>query len=94
MDIGGPMEPAERELALRLDGYSTVLAEVADTLEPHRLAGYLYELARAYTGFYDSCPVLAADEPIRSNRISLCQLTALTLEIGVGQLGIAAPQRM
>ncbi|MEV0551484.1 arginine--tRNA ligase [Nocardia salmonicida] len=94
VDIGGPMEPAERELALCLDGYSTVLAEVADTLEPHRLAGYLYELARAYTGFYDSCPVLAADEPIRSNRISLCQLTARTLEIGLGQLGIAAPQRM
>ncbi|MFI1240682.1 arginine--tRNA ligase [Nocardia salmonicida] len=94
VDIGGPMEPAERELALCLDGYSTVLAEVADTLEPHRLTGYLYELARAYTGFYDSCPVLAADEPIRSNRISLCQLTARTLEIGLGQLGIAAPQRM
>ncbi|MFC9665576.1 arginine--tRNA ligase [Nocardia sp. NPDC127606] len=94
VDIGGPMEPAERELGLCLDGYSTVLAEVADTLEPHRLAGYLYELARAYTSFYDSCPVLAADEPMRSNRISLCQLTSRTLEIGLGQLGIAAPQRM
>ncbi|MGW6124213.1 arginine--tRNA ligase [Nocardia sp. NPDC055165] len=94
VDIGGPMEPAERELALCLDGYSTVLAEVADTLEPHRLAGYLYELARAYTSFYDSCPVLAADEPIRSNRIALCQLSARTLKLGLGQLGIAAPQQM
>ncbi|MEU4323076.1 arginine--tRNA ligase [Nocardia fluminea] len=94
VDIGGPMEPAERELALCLDGYSTVLAEVADTLEPHRLAGYLYELARVYTSFYDSCPVLAADEPIRSNRVSLCQLTARTLELAMRQLGIAAPQRM
>jgi arginyl-tRNA synthetase len=94
VDVGGPMEPAERELALCLDGYGTVLAEVADTLEPHRLVGYLYDLARVYTGFYDSCPVLAANEPIRSNRISLCQLTARTLEIGLGQLGIAAPQRM
>ncbi|MGW6698234.1 arginine--tRNA ligase [Nocardia sp. NPDC055049] len=94
VDIGGPMEPAERELALCLDGYGTVLAEVADTLEPHRLAGYLYELARVYTSFYDSCPVLAADEPIRLNRISLCQLTARTLALGLGQLGIAAPQRM
>ncbi|WP_082844360.1 arginine--tRNA ligase [Nocardia salmonicida] len=94
VDVGGPMEPAERELALCLDGYGTVLAEVAYTLEPHRLVGYLYDLARVYTGFYDSCPVLAANEPIRSNRISLCQLTARTLEIGLGQLGIAAPQRM
>ncbi|MFE6919451.1 DALR anticodon-binding domain-containing protein [Nocardia sp. NPDC057663] len=63
-------------------------------LEPHRLAGYLYDLARAYTSFYDSCPVITADEPIRSNRIALCQLTARTLELGLGQLGMAAPQRM
>ncbi|MFD4354304.1 DALR anticodon-binding domain-containing protein [Nocardia sp. NPDC058518] len=94
VDIAGPMEPAERELALCLDGYGTVLAEVADTMEPHQLAGYLYELARVYTGFYDSCPVIAADKPIRSNRIALCQLAARTLELGLGQLGIAAPERM
>ncbi len=94
VDIGVPMEPAERELVLALDGYGSVLDEVAETLEPHRLAGYLYDLARAYTAFYDSCPVLTADEPIRSNRIALCRLTARTLGLGLGQLGIAAPQRM
>ncbi|WP_169813587.1 arginine--tRNA ligase [Nocardia lijiangensis] len=94
VDTLGPLEPAERELALALDGYGTVLGEVAEALEPHRLAGYLYDLARAYTSFYDSCPVIAAGEPIRSNRIALCQLTARTLELGLGQLGIAAPQRM
>ncbi|MFJ2838752.1 arginine--tRNA ligase [Nocardia sp. NPDC087230] len=94
VDTNGPLEPAERELALALDGYGTVLNEVAEALEPHRLAGYLYELARAYTTFYDSCPVISAEEPVRSNRIALCQLTARTLELGLGQLGIAAPQRM
>ncbi|GGN76021.1 arginine--tRNA ligase [Nocardia rhizosphaerihabitans] len=94
VDSAGPLEPAERELALALDGYGTVLAEAADALEPHRLAGYLYDLARAYTSFYDSCPVITADEPIRSNRIALCQLTARTLALGLGQLGMAAPQRM
>ncbi|MFI5499104.1 arginine--tRNA ligase [Nocardia asteroides] len=94
VDVHGPLEPAERELALVLDGYGTVLGEVAETLEPHRLAGYLYVLARTYTSFYDSCPVLSSDEPIRSNRIALCQLTARTLELGLGHLGIAAPQRM
>ncbi|WP_431950245.1 DALR anticodon-binding domain-containing protein [Nocardia lijiangensis] len=40
------------------------------------------------------CRVITAGEPIRSNRIALCQLTARTLELGLGQLGIAAPQRM
>ncbi|KQY36823.1 arginine--tRNA ligase [Nocardia sp. Root136] len=94
VDTAGPLEPAERGLALALDYYGTVLAEVAEVLEPHRLAGYIYDLARAYTTFYDTCPVIAADGPIRSNRIALCQLTARTLELGLGQLGMAAPRRM
>ncbi|MGQ4619988.1 arginine--tRNA ligase domain-containing protein, partial [Nocardia sp. R7R-8] len=55
VDTRARLEPAERELALALDGYGTVLGEVAEALEPHRLAGYLYELARTYTSFYDSC---------------------------------------
>ncbi|MGQ4614347.1 DALR anticodon-binding domain-containing protein [Nocardia sp. R7R-8] len=38
--------------------------------------------------------MITADEPIRSNRIALCQLTARTLELGLGKLGIAAPERM
>ncbi|NUP27603.1 MAG: arginine--tRNA ligase, partial [Nocardia sp.] len=90
----GPLEAAERELALTLDGYSTVVDEVAATLEPHRLAGYLYDLARAFTAFYDSCPVLSAPEPVRGNRIALCHLAARTLAHGLGLLGIAAPQRL
>ncbi|MFC8044705.1 arginine--tRNA ligase [Nocardia sp. NPDC057353] len=94
VDELAPLEPAERALALALDGYGTVLGEVAETLEPHRLAGYLYDLARTFTGFYDACPVATADEPVRSNRVALCLLTARTLELGLDQLGIAAPHRM
>ncbi|MET8648554.1 arginine--tRNA ligase [Nocardia aurea] len=87
-------EPAERSLALELDGYATVLAEVGATLEPHRLCGYLYDLARAFTAFYDRCPVLTSPEPVRGNRLALCSLTARTLEQGLGLLGIDAPERM
>ncbi|WP_308017172.1 arginine--tRNA ligase [Nocardia rosealba] len=70
IDTGVALEPAERELSLMLDGYTDVIAEVAGSLGPHRLAGYLYELARSYTAFYDACPVVAAEEPTRSNRIA------------------------
>ncbi|MCP2259849.1 arginyl-tRNA synthetase [Streptoalloteichus tenebrarius] len=89
-----PLEPAERALALELDAYSTTLVEVSDALEPHRLCGYLYGLARDFTTFYEACHVLNADEPIRGNRLALCQLTARTLKHGLGLLGIAAPERM
>lgn len=89
-----PLEPAERALSLELDDYATTLAEVSRTLEPHRLCGYLYDLARDFTTFYETCPVLTAPDPVRGNRLALCQLTARTLHHGLGLLGITAPDRM
>jgi arginyl-tRNA synthetase len=89
-----PLAPAERALVLALDGYGSTLTEVSETLEPHRLCGYLYDLARAFTSFYDACPVLAAPEPVRGNRVALCTLTASTLAHGLDLLGITAPDRM
>ena len=80
--------------ARELDSYAGVLAEVGATLEPHRLCGYLYDLARDFTTFYEACPVLKAEEPVRGNRLALCLLTARTLAHGLGLLGIAAPERM
>jgi arginyl-tRNA synthetase len=89
-----PFHPAERALALALDEFGDTLAEVSATLEPHRLCGYLYELAKAFTDFYETCPVLTALEPLRANRVALCQLSARTLRCGLDLLGIAAPERM
>ena len=54
-------EPAERALVVKLSAFGDVLREVEVTLEPHRLCNYLYELAGAYTAFYDACPVLKAE---------------------------------
>ncbi len=89
-----PLEPAERALALELDAYAGTLREVATGLEPHRLCGYLYELARDFTAFYETCHVRRAEAPVRGNRLALCGLTARTLGHGLGLLGIAAPERM
>jgi arginyl-tRNA synthetase len=90
-----PLHPAERALALALDEFADTLTDVADTLEPHRLCGYLFALAKAYTEFFESCPVLKAETPRqRANRIALCQLTGRTLADGLDLLGIEAPQRL
>ncbi|MEV0298780.1 arginine--tRNA ligase [Nocardia sp. NPDC050710] len=94
IDPGVGLEPAERALALALDAYGAAVTEVGATLEPHRLCGYLYDLARDFTAFYDGCPVLSSARPVRDNRLALCLLTARTLEHGLGLLGIAAPERM
>lgn len=94
IDPAVELQPAERALGLELDTYSTALTEVSNTLEPHKLCGYLYDLARDFTSFYEACHVLGAEEPIRSNRLALCQLTARTLQHGLDLLGINAPERM
>ncbi|QFU92931.1 arginine--tRNA ligase [Amycolatopsis sp. YIM 10] len=94
IDATVPLTAAERALALELDAYANTLIDVSQTLEPHRLCGYLYALARAFTTFYEVCPVLKAPNPVRGNRLALCHLTARTLGHGLGLLGIAAPTRM
>ena len=62
---------------VKLSAFADVLREVETTLEPHRLCNYLYELAGAYTTFYEACPVLKApDDETRRSRLALCALTA------------------
>lgn len=94
VDPALPLHPAERALALELDAFGDTLVEVGKLLEPHRLCGHLYELAKAFTTFYEACPVLPAEPPVRANRLALCDLAARTLQQGLELLGIAAPARM
>lgn len=87
--------PQERALALELLGFASVVNDVAHSLEPHRLCGYLFALATAYTGFYENCPVLKApSDAERQSRLALSELTAKTLATGLHLLGIAAPDAM
>jgi arginyl-tRNA synthetase len=95
VNVDGPLAPSERALALLADQFAPTLTEVADTLEPHRLCGYLFSLAKAFTEFYEACPVLTAEtDELRTNRVALCQLTGATLAEGLRLLGIATPERM
>ncbi len=94
LDPSLPVHPAERALILAADAFGDVLADVGRGLEPHRLCGHLYELAKAFTDFYEACPVLSAAGPVRANRLALCRLAAGTLRQGLSLLGIAAPERM
>jgi arginyl-tRNA synthetase len=88
-------EPAERVLALELLLFPSAVAAAAEHLQPHRLCTYLFELASAFTGFYEACPVLRAESPeVQASRLLLCEATAQTLSVGLGLLGIEAPERM
>ena len=84
----------ERTLAKRLLAYPTAIDETLASYSPHKQCTYLFELAQDFTSFYENCPVMKADEPVRTSRLALCDVTARTLEHGLGLLGIAAPTAM
>ena len=87
-------EPAEQALALALSRFGEVVDEVARTLTPHKLCGYLYELAGALSAFYEACPVLRSEGEVRSSRLALVAATRDVLAQGLHLLGIKAPERM
>jgi arginyl-tRNA synthetase len=87
-------DPAERALALELLAFPPVVGQVAASLEFHRLAGQLYQVATAFSAFYERCPVLKAPPDVRAGRLALCDLTARVLRQGLGLLGIDTPERM
>jgi arginyl-tRNA synthetase len=87
-------EPAERDLALGLLAFPEAFVSSLAALQPHRLCTYLFDLAQRFTAFYDRCPVLASKGAIREERLALCDLTARTLKLGLGVLGIDAPEQM
>jgi len=88
-------EPHERALATHLLGFGDVVAEVGATYEPHRLAGYLFELAQAFSAFYENCPVLKADlDEVRASRLTLCALVFRVMTTGLDVLGLEAPEQM
>lgn len=87
-------EPAEQTLALQLTKFGDVVAEVADTLQPHKLCTYLFETATAMSVFYENCPVLQSEGEVRASRLALCRATQRVLARGLDLLGIEAPDRM
>ncbi|MDY6914463.1 MAG: arginine--tRNA ligase [Planctomycetota bacterium] len=86
--------PAERLLAVKLLQFPETVRTVADECLPNVLCGYLYDLAGAFMGFYENCPVLKADAATRAGRLALCELTARTISKGLGLLGIETPEQM
>jgi len=87
-------ELAERNLAKRLCQFAEIVPQVLTGFRPNILANYLFELANSFHAFYESCPVLKSDEPARSSRLALSDLTARVLQRGLDLLGIKVPERM
>jgi arginyl-tRNA synthetase len=87
--------PAERGLGVRILRLPEVLELAALELKPNILTDYLFELANAFSTFFEECPVLKAESPARrDSRLATCDLTAQTLKLGLELLGIEVVDRM
>jgi len=87
-------DPAELNLAKRLCQFAEIVPQVLNDFRPNILANYLFELANSFHAFYEACPVLKSEEPARSSRLALCDLTRRVLKQGLGLLGIKVPEKM
>lgn len=89
------LEDVEKDLASKLVQFGEVVAKVAEKGCPHLLCSYLYQLAGIFSSFYQSCPVLGAEDPlVKQSRLKLAMLTAKILQKGLALLGIETLERM
>lgn len=88
-------DPRERALALRLLRFDSAVWEMIDTLAPHKMCTYLFDVASDFTSFYEHCSVLKAEsDELRLSRLALCDATARVMQQGLALLGIRAPEQM
>ena len=71
-----------------------VVRQAAEALEPHRVAGWLLETARAAHMWYHKHHVLGEPEEITRARLVLARASQLGIAAGLRILGISAPERM
>jgi arginyl-tRNA synthetase len=90
----GTMMPEELSLLQQIAAYPDEIQRAADEYRPLRISSYVYELAKRFNDFYHACPVIGAEEPLRTARLALVDATRITLANGLALLGIEAPAAM
>ncbi len=92
VDLAGLIQPEETDLLKQLAAFPELVARAAETLEPHRITGYLEDLARITHAWYHKYRVLG--EPEERTRLVLAAAVRRVLANGLGLMGIGAPDRM
>ena len=88
------LEPAEVQLIEWLSRFPSEVQRAAVEYKPLAIASIAYDIAKAFAGFYDSCPVIQAEPQVRAARLRLVAATRQTLANALALLGITAPEVM
>ncbi|NBW82664.1 arginine--tRNA ligase, partial [bacterium] len=84
----------ERALLFHLSRFNEFAHQSAAHQRPSVVAGYLYDLAKAFNRFYEACPIRSSEGDLRNSRLCLVQASAKVMKEGLALLGIPAPSRM
>jgi arginyl-tRNA synthetase len=88
-------DDAEVQLVRCLVRLPDILNEVENELYPNRLCDYLFETSQTFNKFYESCSVNNAEtEELKASRLSLCTVSAGTIKLLMGLLGINVVERL
>jgi arginyl-tRNA synthetase len=96
VELGGVAAPEAQALLFELAGLPGAVAAVAEGCMATPLARQLVAVARAFSGYYTNCPILAPENApeVREARLALCVATARALRQGLFLMGIQAPEEM
>jgi arginyl-tRNA synthetase len=93
-DFDHALDPAEVELIDQISRLPSTVQRAAADYAPLAITNLAYEIARAFNDFYAKCPVLQAEEPVRSARLRLVMATRQAIANSLALLGITAPEAM
>lgn len=87
---------SEKEVIAKVIEYPEIVRLAAKDLEPHKVATYLYELAREMNRYYEATPIATSqvDESTKSARLDILEKVSHVFMHGLGLLGIEVPTRM
>ena len=96
VDLSLLVHDRELELIRCLEELPEVVADAAADRAPTKVTGWVRRLAACFHGFYHDCPILAddVDPQLAQARLWLVEATRIGLAIGLGLLGVSAPESM
>ncbi len=88
------IHPSEKALLLSLVQYPDITKKAVESLDPSKIARYLFTLSQDFNTFYHDCPVIKAEEKIKAFRLGLIEKVLIVMEHGLNLLGIESVEEM
>lgn len=89
------LENAEAQQVLKeLAAFPDKVVQAKEKLEPSVISRHLIDIAQSFNRFYHECPILVDDAALKSARLALVQSMCTVLRVGLGLIGLQAPERI